>query len=688
MLRPTGTRHRPVTAVAAAVVLCALGVWGLHQAGPTETDSEASAPSAALLATGPDARSAAPAILRPAPPKPSLPPFTNRPFGPPELRVLVRDEFDRPIAEARVEASWPGQPLNGTVDVGRMPMAMTSGITGPFGRMEVWGIPDGPVVVRVRASGFVPSDGIPASIVRGRTAELRVELEIGTPLEGEVRGEHGEPAAGTSLELAELTGDQGASSLRTLVNAPATSDEQGRFRIDGLRPGRYRLSASRGHQRAALGVALPSGTVLVRLRSGEHPRARLSGRVLAPDEQPVRCRVWAERRERPSASSGSETEDGGFELSLEPGDYDVLAACSAPWRSARAMGRAFVSEGGETQLDLKLEAGLQWSGQVLDETGMPVEGATVWAELAGGVQPGSAPSPESVARSDAEGRFVLEGLAAASYRVAAQRGTRIVETMASPTGGPISLTLPPEPWLRGRVVGPDGSPVRRYRVNGREFTDDDGRFSYERWVEESELRIIALDLGSAVVRLASKRGTEDVGTIVLTAEGSASGRVVDARTGAPISGAHLEPGVKAPPAMVGFEQDNGGLDVAGSARSDAAGRFRYPHAAGTPVLVSHPAYMRVEILLAEGENVIALEPAAVVEGRVASATEPTCVSALGAARRPITSTTGPGGGFRISGLDRGTWEVRAGCDQEGYPAEVRIAGPGTYRVVVPPPGDP
>ena len=140
--------------------------------------------------------------------------------------------------------------------------------------------------------------------------------------------------------------------------------------------------------------------------------------------------------------------------------------------------------------------------------------------------------------------------------------------------------------------------------------------------------------------------------------------------------------------MVGFEHYNGGVDVAGSARSDAVGRFVYPHAAGTPVLVSHPGYMRVEHLLAEGENVIALEPAAVLEGRVASTMEPTCVSALGAARRSITSTTGPGGGFRMTGLDRGTWEVRAGCDREGYPVEVSIGGPGTYRVVVPPSADP
>jgi hypothetical protein len=587
-----------------------------------------------------------------------------------------------------VEASWPAQTRDGTFDIGRVPMAMTSGITGPFGRMEVWGIPDGPVVVRVRASGFVASNGIMASIVRGRTAELRIEMEIGVPLEGEVRGEQGEIAAGASLQLSELTGDEGASTLRTLVNAPATSDEQGRFRIDGLRPGRYRLIASQGQQRAAVGVVVPSGPVLVRLKSAERPRGRLSGRVLAPGaERPARCRVWAERRERPSESAGSDTEDGRFELSLEPGEYDVLAVCTEPWRSAFAAGRAFVSEGGESQVDLTLESGLQWAGQVLGETGTPVEGATVSAELAGVAQPGRAPHGVAFARSGAEGRFVLEGLAASSYRVVAESGTRIVETMGSPTGGPISLRLPPEPWLRGRVVGPDGSPVRSYRVNGLEITSDDGQFSYERWADESELRIIALNLGSAVVRLASKRGTEDVGTVVLSGERSASGRVVDARTGAPVPGALVEPSMQARSAMVGDEQDLGGLDVAGSARSDATGRFRYPHAAGTPVLVSHPAYMRVEQLLAEGENVFALEPRAVLEGRVASANEPTCVSAISASRRPISSTSEAGGGFRITGLDRGAWEVRAGCDQEGYPAEVHIDGPGTYRVVVPPPGD-
>jgi len=61
--------------------------------------------------------------------------------------------------------------------------------------------------------------------------------------------------------------------------------------------------------------------------------------------------------------------------------------------------------------------------------------------------------------------------------------------------------------------------------------------------------------------------------------------------------------------------------------------------------------------LGEGENVITLQPAAVLEGRVVSAREPTCVTATGETSITLTSTAEAGGAFRIPGLDRGIWRV-------------------------------
>jgi len=66
---------------------------------------------------------------------------------------------------------------------------------------------------------------------------------------------------------------------------------------------------------------------------------------------------------------------------------------------------------------------------------------------------------------------------------------------------------------------------------------------------------------------------------------------------------------------------------------------------------------RVERALGEGENVITLQPAAVLEGRVVSASEPTCVTATGETSITLTSTAEAGGAFRIPGLDRGIWRV-------------------------------
>jgi hypothetical protein len=168
------------------------------------------------------------------------------------------------------------------------------------------------------------------AVVRARDTTRRTRS-----LDGEVRGERGEPAAGTTLRLEELTGDLEASRLRVLVEAPATSHAQGRFRIDGLRPGRYRLLASRGEQKGGLGVVVPSGSVIIRLGQSREQRGWIAGRVIAPGiEEPVVCRVRAERRERPGGGDSAATEARRFALAVAPGEYDVLAVCDAPWPSA------------------------------------------------------------------------------------------------------------------------------------------------------------------------------------------------------------------------------------------------------------------------------------------------------------------------------------------------------------------
>ena len=247
------------------------------------------------------------------------------------------------------------------------------------------------------------------------------------------------------------------------------------------------------------------------------------------------------------------------------------------------------------------------------------------------------------------------------------------------------LRLPPEPYVTGRLVDASGSPVKSYVMNDSRVEDAEGRFSRVRWPEGEELRFFAPGVGSAVALVPPSPGPHDLGTIVLQAVHGFSGRVLDAETGAPLAGALLEPAVEPIDNMTGFEHYNGGEDVVASARTDAEGRFSYAAAGPVPVLISHPGHMRAEVRLESGITDVRLERGAVVEGRVAGAAEGTCVQALSYTYGETSASTGPGGSFRLEGVDRGEWVIRSGCGEQGEAARVQVDRPGHYSMMVPPP---
>jgi hypothetical protein len=292
--------------------------------------------------------------------------------------------------------------------------------------------------------------------------------------------------------------------------------------------------------------------------------------------------------------------------------------------------------------------------------------------------------PPVVTTSNAHGAFVLSALTRARYSLFAWFGGRYVRAEGSP-GETLVLRLGPEARVTGQTVDAIGNPVKSYLLNGSRIEDADGRFSRLRWTEGEELRFFAPGVGSAVASVPPRPGPHDLGTVMLQPVRKLSGRVVDADTGSPLAGALLEPAVEPIEAMAGYEHYNGGDDVVGSVRTDAEGRFGYPSAGPVPVLVSHPGHMRAEIRLESGTKEVRLERGAVLEGRVAGAGEGTCVRAYSEVYGWQSVATGPGGSFRLEGVDRGEWVVRSGCDEQGEAARVQVDRPGRYPVVIPPP---
>jgi hypothetical protein len=210
--------------------------------------------------------------------------------------------------------------------------------------------------------------------------------------------------------------------------SPARTNEEGQFTIvapDGaLLEGRH-PSYAPGRVRIDLATRI-SHRLTIRLRPATlvHDSLKIAGIVRGPQGEATSDALVAARalhrmpaapglelRARAYAMSGAE---GEFVLSeLEPGVYSVVATAPG-YVPARRDG----VQAGTQGLALTLERGTTLSGRVIDrESGAPVPAFTIVASPHAGSLPRSMARSESILSAD--GRFVIAGLAPATYIVRA-----------------------------------------------------------------------------------------------------------------------------------------------------------------------------------------------------------------------------------------------------------------------------
>jgi hypothetical protein len=309
--------------------------------------------------------------------------------------VSTASDTPQPVARAVVTLSGPE-------------LSRSRGtITNDKGRFRINELPAGRFTVRVEKPGFITSvygaqrparPGTAVAVKQGEHVEnLAVRIWQGAVLTGTVRDADGRPSAGT-LVRAYRNGGTSTQPMPVLTNNGATTDERGQYRIFGLEPGAYVLSArspigqasaqvltdrrvddllsmlQRGQRTgfAATGgdtsesarsfaptfypgtSAIEQAQVLT-LRAGEElegldfaiisiPVSTLSGVVRLPDGSPVaRATVRFSRWPRSTVVSSftvlvqtaTTGEDGVFSLAqMTPGTYKVTAR----WRSTRPGG--------------------------------------------------------------------------------------------------------------------------------------------------------------------------------------------------------------------------------------------------------------------------------------------------------------------------------------------------------------
>jgi hypothetical protein len=136
-------------------------------------------------------------------------------------------------------------------------------ITDDKGRFRIDELPAGRFTLRVEKPGFITSvygaqrparPGTAVAVKQGEhVANLAVRIWQGAVLTGTVRDPEGRPAAGVAVR-AYRNGGTSTQPIPVLTNNGATTDERGQYRIFGLEPGAYVLSARSATGQAAAQV--------------------------------------------------------------------------------------------------------------------------------------------------------------------------------------------------------------------------------------------------------------------------------------------------------------------------------------------------------------------------------------------------------------------------------------------------
>ena len=373
-----------------------------------------------------------------------------------EIRGVVLGTDRRPIAGAEVGARQSARSLY---------KQARSVLTRADGTFRLSGLLPVLADLSVAADGYAPRT---IDSVRPSTGEpITIDLYAGASLAGRVRGLDGGAAPGVSVRIRGEEIVDGALSLEHLVRYVET-DGDGGFRLDGLLPGVWLVSAT--------GEAGATARRRVELSAGElreteirlQDRGRLEALVTNRLDQPVeRARVRLRPQDAGRRSAvGSTDASGRVSLPVDAG----AATVEARHPGLLLASRDIVLGSGVNEVHLRLHAGWEISGVVLTTEGAPVPGAAVEAVRDFGGDEGGETAARIVAysrlagstprvASGPDGRFRLTGLDRGRYRLTAglpgwsSRGESPPVEIAGRSIEGVVIELTPETSLRGAVTG-------------------------------------------------------------------------------------------------------------------------------------------------------------------------------------------------------------------------------------------
>jgi hypothetical protein len=362
------------------------------------------------------------------------------------LRGKVIGDDKEPIANAIVTAVYEDH------------ARFFDAVSGADGRFTIGPVPRGSVAVVASAKGLLP-DHVGVSLGTQDVPDL--VLASPRTVSGRVQRE-GEPVTGVEVVL-----EQGHHTWRQ------TTDAQGGFRFEPLRPGSYELIARQGLAFAARRLTVEPGKDVLELVVDLGIGGEISGTVRSESGAPL---AGAEVLARPEGREATSDAGGRFRLApLPAGRYAVVA--SAKGFMDETSPETEVREGLASSVELVLRPLSPLRGFVVDEAGTPVPDAELAAEWrAAGSEREYFPGRYGHAESKRDGSFELDGIVAGTFTL---RGTHNEfrdheEIVEAPSAG-LKIVLRRGLEVTGTVEDENGLPQAGVMVTLRPDGDVDAR---------------------------------------------------------------------------------------------------------------------------------------------------------------------------------------------------------------------